>query len=92
MSLSKLSEKCKGCPKSDTCSHKRMECVGILQPSAECISSDISMDMLQPHDYRQIQIAPNTTVTIDLEDLKKELEDRIYRSIGVPCISSQFGA
>ena len=92
MSLSKMSEKCKGCPEQDTCTHKKMECVGILQPSAETISSNISMPMLQPHDYRQVTIAPNTTVTIDLEDLKKELEDRIYRSIGVPCIGTQFGA
>ena len=31
MGLSKLAEKCKKCPKVDTCDHKKMEAVGFLQ-------------------------------------------------------------
>ena len=30
MSLSKLSEKCRKCPKVDTCDHKKMEALGLL--------------------------------------------------------------
>ena len=60
-----------------------------MQPSAEPISETVAASILRPHDYRHIKIDTNTTVTIDLEDLKKE---RIYRSIGVPFIGTQYGA
>ena len=32
MGLSKLTEKCRGCPKQDTCDHKEMEAVAVITP------------------------------------------------------------
>lgn len=32
MGLSKLAEKCRGCPKQDTCDHKEMETVAVITP------------------------------------------------------------
>ena len=34
----------------------------------------MTQPLLQPHDYRQVKIDVNTTITIDLEKLKKQLE------------------
>lgn len=40
MSISKLSEKCKTCPKVDSCDHKKMEaCACIELPRHACISA-----------------------------------------------------
>lgn len=88
MGLSKLSEKCRVCPKVDTCNHKRMEALGYLpEPLAADISAPFAADMVEPimvkHDYRDVKIAPSVTVTIDLEDIGKELEKELYRSIGL---------
>lgn len=38
-------------------------------------------DMLVKHDYRDIKIAENTTVTIDLEKMKKDLAEDFYKAI-----------
>ena len=37
MSLSRLAEKCRNCPKVDTCDHKKMEALGLLpgEPTLE---------------------------------------------------------
>lgn len=89
MGLSVLAEKCRKCPKVDTCNHKRMEALAYLpEPiAAQCsepVAADIAAPMMVKHDYRDVKIAPGVTVTIDLEDVKKELEKELYRSIGLP--------
>lgn len=89
MGLSRLSERCRACPFVETCDHKRMEAVGVLSPQlAEAVSVPSEADLLQPmavkHDYRDIKIGENTTVTIDLEDLKKKMVDEIYAALGAP--------
>ena len=70
MALSKLSEKCKICPYAGTCKHKRS-----AQSSAT--------PLLVKHDYRDIKIAENTTVTIDLEELKRKTFNEIYKKTGL---------
>lgn len=88
MSLSRLSERCRKCPKVDTCNHKRMEALGYLPepiaaPHLEPVAANMAEPMIVKHDYRNVKIAPGVTVTIDLEDMKKELEKELYRSIGL---------
>ena len=40
MTLSKLSEKCKACPKVDTCDHKRMELCALAElPPKMCVDA-----------------------------------------------------
>ncbi len=71
MTLSRLCAKCAKCPKVDTCDHKRMEMVGFLEPTSATANSEVANSAITQHKYRQVKIAPNTTVTIDLEDIKK---------------------
>lgn len=83
MTLSRLSSKCAKCPKVNTCDHKRMEMVGFLEPTAATANSELSNSAIVPHKYRQVKVAPNTTVTIDLENIKKEIEQSIAKQAGL---------
>lgn len=38
------------------------------------LTNDLAQPLLVPHDYRNIKVADGTTVTIDLEELKKQLD------------------
>lgn len=42
------------------------------------------------HDYWDIKIDANTTITIDLEDLKEQMKRDFYKSAGLPGLN--FGA
>ena len=57
-----------------------METYGYLQPAAINISESVSAPVMVKHDYRDIKIDASTTVTIDLEDIKKRLAEDFYRS------------
>lgn len=83
MTLSRLCAKCAKCQKVDTCDHKRMEMVGFLEPTSATANSEVANSAITPHEYRQVEIAPNTTVTIDLEDIKKEIEQAIAKQAGL---------
>lgn len=82
MALKRLANECARCPKKSTCQHKRMECVGMLEDAATPVAAPIMADIAVKHDYREVKVAPNTTVTIDLEDLKRQRKEK--RSIAVP--------
>lgn len=60
-----------------------MEAYGYLQPAASNISENVSAPVMVKHDYRDIKIDASTTVTIDLEDMKKRLAEDFYRSQGI---------
>lgn len=87
MSLKKLAARCAQCHKKDRCRNKRMECVGMLESAAAPVAAPIMADIAVKHDYRDIKIAPNTTVTIDIEAMKRDLEKAIWRDAGL-----MFGA
>lgn len=74
--LKRLSEKCSKCPFVSKCDKKRMEAVAYLEPAAQSNTQPLAASVLVEHDYRRIKIDSNTTVTIDLEDIKKQLEVR----------------
>lgn len=80
---SKLYSGCGRCPYKDSCSNKRMESHGYLQPAARIISENVAAPVMVKHDYRDIKIDASTTVTIDLEDIKKRLAEDFYRSQGI---------
>ena len=63
MGYTKLYSGCRACPYRETCSHKLLIGEGLLNPTAA------------PHDYRSVKMDANTTITIDLEKLKKQLEE-----------------
>ena len=54
-----------------------------MQPAASIISQDVAAPVMVKHDYRDIKIDASTTVTIDLEDIKKRLSEDFYRSQGI---------
>lgn len=83
MALSRLCAECAKCPKIDTCDHKRMEMVGFLEPTANDSQEKLSENAAVPHKYRNVKIAPNTEITIDLEDIKKEIEQSIAKQAGL---------
>ena len=92
--LTRLSKKCRECPFKDKCSKKRMEAEAYLpepmlasatMPSA----AELSVPILKEHDYQDVKIAEGMTVTIDLEELKKQMEQDFYKSIG---LGLNFGA
>lgn len=81
MGLSKLSEKCSKCPDLLYCNHKYMEAVatGLFDPN----TADMVEPIMARCDYREIKIAPGVTVSLDMEDIKKELAKELYRSMGL---------
>lgn len=96
-----LSKECEKCLYKDDCDEKRMEaCMAaestykqpesLIAPAASETIAPLVQDMAIKHEYRDIKIDANTTVTIDLEDIKKKLELEIYKSLGCPF--AQFGA
>lgn len=84
-SLSKTDERCKMCQYNDSCKHKRMMKCAMAE-----LPEQLTEEVLVKHDYRDIKIAPNTTVTIDLEELKKKAAEEIYKQLN--CNFMQNGA
>lgn len=74
--LKRLSEKCRACPFVSKCDKKKMEAVSYLEPAAQPNTQSLTEPLMAKHDYRDVKIGPNTTITIDLEDIKKQLEVR----------------
>ena len=85
---------CQVCPNYNDCKHKRrvacMYLEPLTNPAAAEITQPIMADIAVKHDYRAIKIGENTTVTIDLEEMKKKLEEDFYKSIR--CSFLQGGA
>lgn len=47
------------------------------------VAQEITQPLLIPHDYREVKIAEGMTVTIDLEELKRQLVESYYRQNGL---------
>ena len=50
----------------------------------------VAAEMLVKHNYRNIKIGPTQTITVDLEEMKKDLKKQIYKALGFP--GFEFGA
>lgn len=86
-SRTKLSSKCRNCPFVSKCSKKRVEAEDI-QPNLTMPATLPSVaEMVQPmavkHDYRNVKVAENTTITIDLEEMKRQMTKDFYRKAGI---------
>lgn len=87
-SISRMAEKCRNCQIRDKCDKKRMEaCAYFDTPMAASAAMPSMAELAQPiavkHDYRDVKIGENTTVTIDLEELKKRMVDDFYKTVGL---------
>lgn len=87
-------KKCRECPFKEKRSKKRMEAEGYLpepmlasatMPSTE----ELAAPILRKHDYRDVKVAEGMTITIDLEELKEQMKQDFYKSVG---IGLHFGA
>ena len=92
--LSRLSKKCRECPFKDKCDKKRMEAEAYLpkpmMASASMPSvSEMAAPMSVKHDYRNVKVSEGMTVTIDLEELKRQMKQEFYKSVG---LGLHFGA
>lgn len=78
MGLSRLSKRCRECKYVSTCKHKRMEALGYIAKTSVNSGALVSESVIQPHDYRDIKISADVTVTIDLEEMKKKITESMY--------------
>ena len=79
---------CTSCKYYLDCQNKRLVHCAFLDSAisanvGEQSKESIVQPMLIKHDYRDIKIGENTTVTIDLEELKKQMVDEFYKSFGL---------
>lgn len=81
--LSRLSLECAVCPFVKKCNNKRMAAEAYLMPASAEMVAPVIEPVSTKHDYRDIKVSPNTTITIDLEELKKQIERDIYRKAGI---------
>lgn len=52
-------------------------------------SSELMQPILIPHDYRHVKVAETTTITIDVEELKRQIKKDFYKQMG---IGLEYGA
>lgn len=81
--LRRMASKCRKCPYRSRCNNKRFEAEAYMEPLQIESSASLIQPMAVKHDYRDIKIAENTTITIDLEELKKQLERDFYRKLDI---------
>lgn len=81
--LTRMAKMCKECPFKDRCKNKRFERETYLAPVISPVIEDMASPVLKAHDYRNVKVAENTTVTIDLEELKERMRKEIYRQAGI---------
>jgi hypothetical protein len=66
----------------NTCENKRLEALAYIEPSAAPLRTDLAAasaaPILQPHEFRNIKIGVNTTATIDLKEIERQLSKAIY--------------
>lgn len=84
LSKTRMVKACRKCRFKATCKNRQLEALGklpLIEKAAENSAEDLQMPIAVKHDYRNIKIAENTTVTIDLEKLKKELVESFYKDL-----------
>ena len=79
---------CRSCSYYNDCKNKRRVACIYLEPLtsslAERLTQPIVADVMTKHDYRHVKIGENTTITINLEEVKKKMQEDFYKAIGCP--------
>lgn len=86
--VSRLCGECQKCPFVSKCDNKRLEAMAYLEPKVAASASvdyaaPVPADILVKHDYRDIKVGENTTITIDVEELKRQMKKDFYRKLGI---------
>lgn len=80
MGLSRVSKRCRECRYVKTCQHKRTEAISAMAQASTPSTTSVAMPVMVKHDYREVKIAENTFVTIDLEELKENMKKSFYKN------------
>lgn len=84
MTLSKLSERCKVCPKVDTCDHKKMELCALAELPLQVsmgAGQPLAMDAAMPLMREQIKSPLSPFAYKD--ELEKALHKELYKNVGL---------
>lgn len=86
--ISRLCEQCRKCPFVSKCNNKRMQAMEYLEPkvtdsASVDYASPVLADILVKHDYRDIKVGENTTITIDVEEFKRQMKKDFYMELGI---------
>ena len=87
-SITKVAEKCINCSEFETCTHKYMEaCAYIEEPSMSRNTVNAMIPNMQaivtPHNYVDVKIGQDTTITMDVEQIKEQIKESFYRQSGL---------
>ena len=89
-SITKTASICRICPYKDECNNKTLEsCVFVeveKQNSAPCSQKNTvanTAPVLRKHQYRDIHLDKDTSVTVDLLEIKEQLRKDFYRQLGL---------
>ena len=89
-SITKTASICLICPYKDKCDNKRLESCAFVevekQNSAPCSQKNTvanTAPVLRKRQYRDIRLDENTTVTVDLQEIKEQLRKDFYRQLGL---------
>lgn len=66
-----------------TSTWKHYEYSNIAAPCTVPVTMDAAAPMIVKHDYRDIKVAEGMTITVDVEDLKKEITRELYKDLDV---------
>lgn len=89
--ITKTASICQIYPYKDECDNKRLESCSFADiekryvpaPWTQENMTSCAAPILRKHLYRDIQLDENTTVTIDLEEIKEQLRKDFYRQAGL---------
>lgn len=81
--LTRMAKMCRECPFKDKCKNKRLEKEAYLAPVVSPIIENMASPVLKAHDYRNVKVSENTTITIDVEEQKERMRKEIYRQAGI---------
>lgn len=89
-SVSKTSSMCRICHYKDKCDSKALESCAFVevekQNSAPCSQKNTvanTAPVLRKHQYRDIYLDKDTSVTVDLLEIKEQLRKDFYRKAGL---------
>lgn len=88
--ITKTASICRICPYKDECENKRLESCAFVevkkQNSAPCSQKNTvanTAPVLRKHQYRDIHLDKDTSVTVDLLEIKEQLRKDFYRQAGL---------
>ena len=88
--ITKTASICQICPYKDECDNKRLESCAFVEvekqnsaPYTQQNTINFTAPALRKHQYRDIRLDENTTVTVDLEEIKEQLRKDFYRQAGL---------